>query len=95
MIPLQTSTRSASPKRRLSSLPTGTARMLSWLTKGKSKAKDEPVSGLEHGHIEPIFDADPPLYFLYPHAKLPGSTAPKVMQFSAMTPGLHCLEATS
>lgn len=45
--------------------------MLSWLN-GKTRQKPEHIT------IEPIFDKDPPLYFLYPHAKLPGSSAPKV-----------------
>lgn len=48
--------------------------MLSWLNGGKSRPKPDHIT------IEPIFDKDPPLYLLYPHAKLPGSTAPKVWQ---------------
>lgn len=54
--------------------------MLKRLTKSKNKGKAnlDLDSEWEHGHIEPIFDADPPLYFLYPNAVLPGSTAPKV-----------------
>ncbi|KAK9896978.1 hypothetical protein P389DRAFT_168692 [Cystobasidium minutum MCA 4210] len=49
--------------------------MLSWWN-GKTRQKPDHIT------IEPIFDKDPPLYFLYPHAKLPGSTAPKTTRIS-------------
>ena len=36
----------------------------------------------QHISVELLFDAEPPLYILYPHAKLPGSQAPKTTSIS-------------
>jgi len=69
--------------------------MLNWLS--SSKGKNAEIAGAgSNGNAsviyvddkdpeiiaEPIFDEDPALYILFPHANNPGSQAPKVRSLS-------------
>lgn len=62
--------------------------MFSWLNKangGSSVDPDSPVVYVNEKDpevtAEPIFDEEPALYIVYPHAANPGSQAPRVSRF--------------